>query len=55
MELREIRPFCGLLQYVDEYCDVTAESRNSGATARRPLLSSGSEITTFSSERVVTR
>jgi hypothetical protein len=28
-----------------QYCDVTAESRNSGTRARRPLLSNGSEIT----------
>jgi hypothetical protein len=28
-----------------KYCDMTPESRNSGAGARRPLLSNGSEIT----------
>jgi hypothetical protein len=29
----------------DEYCDATTESRNSGARARRPLLSNVPEIT----------
>jgi hypothetical protein len=31
--------------YTSKYCDVTAESRNSEARARCPLLNNGPEIT----------
>jgi hypothetical protein len=40
-----IHPFTHQPIYQSIYRDVTAESRNSGARARRSLLSNGSEIT----------
>jgi hypothetical protein len=46
----------GHLELLPIYCDMTDESRKSAATTRRPLLSNVPvPVTTYSSERVVTR